>query len=267
VCKDKSQEEQEEQGEQKVIFSIIRKRMTFTNVMLTLVLVFAMSGGAYAAKRYLITSTKQISPKVLSALKGKQGATGPQGPAGPAGTPGGKEGAPGKEGTPGKEGKEGTPGKEGKEGAPGKEGSPWTASGTLPSGKTLKGQWQLGGQASASEQIFRTSVSYGLPLAEGPTTHYIRPGATLPAGCIGEVAEPGAEPGNLCIFAKQENNSLQADGAFFLPTVCDWSTTTCNFANPTGEGKGTLDGFGIEALSETAGSEMEAFGTWAVTAK
>jgi hypothetical protein len=32
------------------MFSTTRKRLTFTNVALTLVLVFAMSGGAYAAK-------------------------------------------------------------------------------------------------------------------------------------------------------------------------------------------------------------------------
>ena len=36
----------------------ICKRMTYANVALTLALVFAMTGGAYAAKKYLITSTK-----------------------------------------------------------------------------------------------------------------------------------------------------------------------------------------------------------------
>jgi hypothetical protein len=34
-----------------------------------LALVFAMSGGAYAASRYVITSTKQISLEVLESLK------------------------------------------------------------------------------------------------------------------------------------------------------------------------------------------------------
>ena len=64
------------------MFGGIRKRVSYTNVVLTLILVFAMSGGAYAAGRYLITSTKQISPKVLKALAGKSGATGPAGAAG-----------------------------------------------------------------------------------------------------------------------------------------------------------------------------------------
>ena len=90
----------------------MRKRITYANVAATLALVFAMSGGAFAAKHYLLSSTKQISPKVLKALKGKTGKTGATGPAGLAG----KEGSPGKEG---KEGKQGTEGKEGKEGPPG----------------------------------------------------------------------------------------------------------------------------------------------------
>jgi hypothetical protein len=69
-------------------------------------LFFAMGGTAIAAHHYLITSTKQIKPSVLKALKGNVG------PAGPAGLPGvaGKEGLPGKEGKEGKEGKQGPPG-------------------------------------------------------------------------------------------------------------------------------------------------------------
>lgn len=72
----------------------MRKRLTYANVAATLALVFAMSGGALAAKHYLITSTKQISPKVLKKLKGKTGKTGVTG----------KEGAQGKEGVAGKNG-------------------------------------------------------------------------------------------------------------------------------------------------------------------
>ncbi|MGH2879601.1 MAG: hypothetical protein ACRDK4_08360, partial [Solirubrobacteraceae bacterium] len=60
---------------------------------MTLALVFAMTGGAYAAKKYLITNTKQISPKVLKQLKGAKGPAGPAGPEGKAGAPG----SPGKD--------------------------------------------------------------------------------------------------------------------------------------------------------------------------
>jgi uncharacterized low-complexity protein len=89
----------------------MRKHLSYANVAATLALVFAMSGGALAASHYLITSTSQISPKVLKKLKGKTGKTGPAGATGAAGAagaagpqgPAGKEGSPGKEGAPGKE--------------------------------------------------------------------------------------------------------------------------------------------------------------------
>ena len=53
-----------------------RFRPTPSGVIATIALVFAMSGGAYAAKKYLITSTKQISPSVLKSLKGAAGKNG-----------------------------------------------------------------------------------------------------------------------------------------------------------------------------------------------
>jgi hypothetical protein len=90
----------------------MHRRLSYANVAATLALVFSMSGGALAATHYLVTSTKQISPKVLKSLKGNSGATGAQGKEGPQGREGaqGKEGAAGKEGAPGHEGKEGAAG-------------------------------------------------------------------------------------------------------------------------------------------------------------
>ena len=89
-----------------------RTHLTYANVTATLALVFAMSGGALAAKHYLINSTKQISPKVLKALKGKTGKTGATGKQGPAG----KDGAPGATGNEGQHGAEGIKGERGPEG-------------------------------------------------------------------------------------------------------------------------------------------------------
>lgn len=79
------------------------RRLNYANVAATLALLFAMSGGALAAKHYLITSTSQIEPKVLKKLRGRQGLTGKAGPIGLPGTPGaaGKDGASGKDGPPG----------------------------------------------------------------------------------------------------------------------------------------------------------------------
>ncbi len=81
----------------------MRKRFSYANVTATLALVFAMSGGALAAHHYLVSSTKQISPKVLKALKGK---VGPAGPAGAKGE-GGAKGETGAKGEPGAKGETG----------------------------------------------------------------------------------------------------------------------------------------------------------------
>jgi hypothetical protein len=88
------------------MIGLIRKRLTYANVAMTLAVVFAMTGGAFAAKHYVITSTKQIKPSVLKALHGETGAAGAQGPAGPAGP----QGPQGKDGAAGKEGEEGVDG-------------------------------------------------------------------------------------------------------------------------------------------------------------
>jgi hypothetical protein len=85
------------------MFSAIRKRMTYANVAMTLALVFAMTGGAYAASKYLITSTKQISPKVLKQLHGKNGKNGLNG----ANGINGKDGAAGAQGLQGIQGLKG----------------------------------------------------------------------------------------------------------------------------------------------------------------
>ncbi len=85
----------------------IRRHLSYANVVATLALVFAMSGGALAASHYLINSTKQINPKLLKKLHGAKGATGATGAPGAQGAAG-KEGAPGKEGQPGPPGALGT---------------------------------------------------------------------------------------------------------------------------------------------------------------
>jgi len=108
----------------------MRKRFTYANVAATLALVFSMTAGAVAAGRYLITSTSQIKPSVLRALKGnagKAGATGPAGargstgPQGPAGTPG-VAGAAVAQGPKGERGETGLPGPTGPQGALGAAG-------------------------------------------------------------------------------------------------------------------------------------------------
>jgi len=78
----------------------MRRHLTYANVVATLALVFAMTGGALAAKHYLINSTSQINPKVLKKLHGAKGRTGATGARG-------AQGLPGASGGPGAEGKQG----------------------------------------------------------------------------------------------------------------------------------------------------------------
>lgn len=78
-------------------------------------LVIALTGSAIAAKRYLITSTRQIKPGVLAQLKGKTGPAGPKGDAGATGAKGdtGAAGAKGDTGAAGTNGTDGTNGTNG----------------------------------------------------------------------------------------------------------------------------------------------------------
>ena len=74
-------------------------RFTYANVVATVALVFAMTGGALAAGHYIITSKSQIKPSVLKSLKGKTGSTGKTGAQGAQG-PQGLQGAQGPAGAP-----------------------------------------------------------------------------------------------------------------------------------------------------------------------
>src|SRR2546425_9841526 len=106
-----------------------RRPFNYANITATLALLFAMSGGALAARHYMINSAGQINPKVLKKLKGNKGATGVSGTQG-------REGPLGREGPAGKEGKEG---KEGEEGAPGKDGAVSGYSAVQTTGTNLAG--------------------------------------------------------------------------------------------------------------------------------
>jgi hypothetical protein len=66
------------------------RNLSYANVAATIALVLALGGGsAYAAKHYLVSSTKQIKPSVIAALRGHAGVqTGETGATGPGSTAG-----------------------------------------------------------------------------------------------------------------------------------------------------------------------------------
>ena len=191
--------------------SISKKlRLNYANVMSTIGVFFALSGGAaYAASHFLITKTSQIKPSVLASLKGRAGPAGPAGaagspgPAGPSGAAGaGTPGAPGSPGAPGTSvtsatigagasraaggseftstsgktfacnGKEGKPGKNGNEGIPA----------TLPSGNTETGSLAYDRPQEAAEAVVLLPISFTIPLAgELDQNHALVRPVTFPA--------------------------------------------------------------------------------------
>jgi Collagen triple helix repeat (20 copies) len=257
------------------MFSAIRKRMTFANVAMTLALVFAMTGGAYAAGKFLITSTKQIKPSVLKQLQGKVGANGAQGPAGAAGAQG-PAGPAGAQGPAGLKGETGPEGKEGKEGIAGKDGKNGTTgfTETLPSGKTETGGWG-GGPAPIEKSIgllgshaLRFTISFSIPLAEAvPAEHaaVVLGGEewnlksfahAAPANCLGSVAEPKAERGFLCFYVQK----LEHNGVFPVPLVSTLDES----------GLGASKAGAIVEIVSGETNEPEpviGYGSWAVTAE
>jgi hypothetical protein len=216
------------------MFRRLRTHLTPSTLIATLALLFAMTGGAYAASKYLITSTKQISPKVLKSLKGANGKAGAAGANGANGAQGaqGPGGAAGSKGETGAAGANGANGAQGLAGAAGATGPPGPFTATLPSKKTETGAWTAsvaGGlslcvpEAANQPTVTPTSgacetgynlsvagagfalstISFTFPLAgalDATHVHYIGGSATANAECPGTPEEPEAKPGNLCVY-------------------------------------------------------------------
>jgi hypothetical protein len=117
----------------------------------------------------------------------------------------------------------------------------------LPAGQTLRGWYWAGATAAAGFALATSEISFLYPLAAAPTAHFINQGDPTPAGCTGDVNNPGASPGHLCVF---ELSGLNAAGR--------------NVTGPTGDGSTSKWGTGIFVRSTAAGSFWTR-GTWAVT--
>jgi hypothetical protein len=213
-----------------------RRRFGISGWVAVAAVVFAMTGGAFAAGGIIkITSTKQISPKVLKALAGKRGPAGPTGQAGPAGPAGvtGPQGPAGNKGEAGANGKDGVSvaSKEftGASGGCTAGGIELTAAsgatrvcngkdGTtgfteaLPAGQSERGTWAesaLPAKVNEFVAVLRMPISFSIPLAAPVKAHVIArgtPEGSDPVGCSGTVEHPQAESGNLCVFVAFESN-------------------------------------------------------------
>lgn len=187
---------------------LLSGKLTYANVVATLALFLVVAGGtAFAAKQMLPNNsvgTKQIkkeavTPAKLSkaskaALTGAQGPKGDTGPAGPQG----------QKGDAGLKGDQGEPGLKGE---PGLRGEPGPFPATLPAGKSLSGYLEI---LAETTPITTQSASFAFPLSAPPAVHFIASGESTPAGCTGNSTDPGAEPGNLCIFVLESLNVGEA---------------------------------------------------------
>jgi hypothetical protein len=249
------------------MFQAIRRHFNATGFVAVLALVFAMSGGAYAASRYVITSTKQIKPSVLKSLQGRAGKAGATGATGPAGSVG-PQGAVGVKGETGAMGPQGPEGPAGKEGREGKEGKPAGFPETLPNGKTERGVWSLFFTATEAAQLMSSAISFSIPLAEVAEarheTNIIGPEEgegekkentmAIPSHCKGTVEKPEAAPGNFCLFIRSSSN---AGPGFYAEDVFDTETGTAGTTGVLGA---------MVAGSSLAAGPVLMDGTWAVTA-
>jgi hypothetical protein len=109
--------------------------------------------------------------------------------------------------------------------------------GTLRSGQTLRGVFDVGGK-----EVSRGGVSYQFPLLNAPAVTVLKKGETN-ANCTGlgggSQQTPQATGGNLCIYVTEESG---------LPALAVENNTRL--------------GFGLK----TSGAETSAYGQWAVTA-
>jgi hypothetical protein len=263
-------------------------------IIACIALVLALTGAAFAAAGFSGKQKKEVE-KIAKKFSGKPGAAGAQGPAGAAGK-NGSNGAPGANGksvtvaeiAEGEEAceerggamvrQEGSVGTEVCNGERGREGSPWTAGGTLPSGKTETGTFAFVGVKENS--FARTPISFPIELAAPVAEiggecdqaghpeclfHYVtreeaehENGKTPPAACQGTVEEPKAAKGKLCVYE---------GGGFGLSTEEPAFPTTPGGLQGFGRAGATLEFFFKEEPSGSGEFVTGAMrGSWAVTA-
>jgi hypothetical protein len=275
----------------------IRRHLSYSNVAATMALVFALTGGAYAATSHgggggsgqasassggagtVAVAAKKSKPKAPArGPAGPKGATGAAGPAGAAGLAGpagptGPAGVKGEAGATGATGPQGPQGPQGEKGLQGEPGEPAKGGGlpvTLPPEATEKGVWAIGTagvkvEGNLFDGLIYMPISFPIPLEKPLTDKHVH-----------VIARPEEE-----IAPEQNAHQTECKGNATDPTaepgnLCiyisengrDLDATFNSFAIPgtasDGTGVGTTGT--IAALSATE-PEVIGFGSWAVTAE
>jgi hypothetical protein len=303
------------------MFQRLRKHLTPSTFIALLALVFAITGGAFAATggssnggagaKATAAATplasaskakKKAAPKPVRGPAGPKGATGATGAAGPAG-PAGPAGAAGAKGENGAAGSAGV-GTEGPKGANGesvtntklaKDSSACPEGGaefkvgttgaatkacsgttgftkTLPAGDTETGTWSS--QYLEHEGASSASISFAVPLETalgGTAVTFVSTeeqneehGETRPAACSGDVEQPTAATGHLCIYQGETQLRVEPSAReppeLFFPHICP----------PSGCGGGNGAGTTGAVMEIVYGNPIPTYnafvqGSWAVT--
>ena len=210
------------------MWSRLRGRLTYANVIATLALFLALGGSSYAALNLPKNSvgSKQLKANAVTSAKVKAGSlltsdfkssqrSALRGPIGPKGD----------------------------------QGAPGPVTGNLPRGATLHGVYNIDFVATGADQISGASISFGLRLPSKPTVSVVPVDGPPTATCPGTPTLPAAAPGTLCIYKVFETNTNNF-------AICDQD---CN------AGVAERDG-AMMYLHSIAASRTFEGGAWAVTA-
>ncbi len=255
------------------MFQALRKHLTPATGIAFVALIFAITGGAFAATggagtgggkghkihtQSLTATTAKAKPKTKAGPRGPagpKGATGATGPAGPAGAigPAGATGPAGAGGPQGPAGPTGATGPQGPQGNEGKAGANGTTgfTKTLPSGDTETGVWSV---FLAEGQETFIPLSFNIPLTNelGEGNVFVAPNKE----CPGTAEEPEAEPGALCVY----------EGVNAHTEIKSIEKPYLEAAGGRGSGGGAGRSGAALYLAGT-GTPAIARGTWAVTAE
>jgi Collagen triple helix repeat (20 copies) len=224
----------------------MRPRPSPALIIASLALFVALGGTAVAANHFLITSTTEIKPSVLRALRGH---TGPEGATGPAGV----------RGKAGPAGEPGATGEAGPEGAPGASGSTVVArarsTGTVMSSTTESlgadadlagGEWTQAGdeleqlvgevEMTVPPEASCTERHQGENFPGSATVHLLLDGTLV--GMANSTAPHG--PGNVAMAPVQWSYSSPAVGGSHLLELFEATSSALPVWEPGGETPRTL---------------------------
>lgn len=220
-------------------------------IVACLALVFAMAGGALAAKGGLTGKQRKEVAKIAKHYAGKRGPRGKNGQNGQNGTNGapgakGDKGANGATGPAGQTGAPGAPGANGKNGVNGTNGEDGACSNakpvcTLPPGGTETGVWI----ATSARFI---EMSFNMAMAAAPVeVNYVKEnGKELfgaghseersPVNCLGTPEEPKAAAGHVCMYALVETPDFKFNFEETPPAILFKTGAMVNVSGTAGWG-------------------------------